>query len=288
MTVLPPPTEILVQKNGTINEVWYRYLSALQTEVNTFNSTVARGFIKGLTLSNNVADATNDIDIAAGAAGADANGYPIMDLSSAFTKRLDAAWAVGSGNGGRMSAAAIANTTYHVWLIKRKDTGVVDVGFDVSATSPTMPTGYHYKRRIGSIVRLAGSIKAFWQNGDVFIWQEDPTTDFSVTAAYPYALTTFTLPTGIMVQPIFTGVLEVSTVGTESILYWSDGRDSGNLTAIGISKVGVDNQRDESSSVGGMFTNTSAQVYVELIVTGSTITFCQLRPKGWIDDRGRD
>jgi hypothetical protein len=162
------------------------------------------------------------------------------------------------------------------------------VGFDVSATSPTLPTGYDYKRRIGSIVRLAGAIKAFWQNGDVFIWQEDPTTDFSVTAAFPYALVTFTLPTGIMVQPIFTGVLEVSTVGTQSILYWSDGRDSGNLTAIGISKVGVDNQRDESSSVGGMFTNTSAQVYVELIVTGSTVTFCQLRPKGWIDDRGRD
>src|SRR3990167_5278425 len=90
-------------------------------------------------------------------------------LTTAITKQLDAAWAVGTNQGGRMSAAAIANTTYHVPLIKRVDTGVVDVGLDVSATAPTLPTNYTKFRRIGSILREAGAIVAFSQIGDEFL-----------------------------------------------------------------------------------------------------------------------
>jgi len=126
-----------------------------------------RGHIYGLTLSNNVTDATNDIDIAAGSA-VDTTGVVSMLLASGLTKRLDAAWAVGTNQGGRMSAAAIANTTYHVFLIRRPDTGVVDVGFDVSPTAPTLPANYTQFRRIGSIKRISGTILAFWQNGRYF------------------------------------------------------------------------------------------------------------------------
>ena len=47
--------------------------------------------------------------------------------------------------------AAIANTDYYVYLIKRVDTDVVDAIFSASATAPTLPTNYTLFRRIGSI-----------------------------------------------------------------------------------------------------------------------------------------
>jgi hypothetical protein len=118
------------------------------------------GYLYGLTISNNVSDATNDIDIAAGEAASDAATPLLLVLGSSLTKRLDAAWAAGTGNGG-LDTGAIANTSYHIWLIQRSDTGVVDALFSASATAPTMPTNYDRKRRIGSIVRSAGAILGF-------------------------------------------------------------------------------------------------------------------------------
>jgi hypothetical protein len=124
------------------------------------------GHIFGLTLSNNTSDATNDIDIAAGAARDDNNAADLV-LSAGITKRLDASWAVGSGNGG-LDTGSIANALYYVWLIKRSDTGVVDVLFSTSASAPTMPTNYDSKRRIGAFYRSSSAIRAFTQKGDRF------------------------------------------------------------------------------------------------------------------------
>lgn len=86
---------------------------------------IPKGYIFDLTLSNNGSDATNDIDIAAGEA-ADRGAADIMVLAASITKRTDAAWAVGSGNGG-LDTGSIDNGTIHHFLIKRPDTGVVDV-----------------------------------------------------------------------------------------------------------------------------------------------------------------
>jgi len=116
-------------------------------------------YIQGLTYSNNGSDATNDIDIAAGAC-VDATGALDMVLSATLTKRLDAAWAVGTNQGG-LDTGSIGNSDYYIWLIKRSDTGVVDALFSTSATAPTMPTNYDYKRLIGWFKRVGGTIVAF-------------------------------------------------------------------------------------------------------------------------------
>lgn len=112
--------------------------------------------IQGLILSNNVADATNDIDISAGAARDSTDTVNIF-LTAALTKRLDAAWAVGSGNGG-LDTGAIGNSDYYLHLIKRSDTGVVDALFSLSHSAPTMPASYDYRRLIGWFKRVGATI----------------------------------------------------------------------------------------------------------------------------------
>lgn len=99
---------------------------------------------------------TTSFSVGAGVAG-DTTFTDMMLLASTFTK-TSAAWAAGTGNGGKMSAAAFAASTwYYVYLLKNPTTGVVDCGFDVSPTSPTLPTGYTLYRIIGA-VKTDGSV----------------------------------------------------------------------------------------------------------------------------------
>ena len=155
----------------------------------------------GLAMSNGT-DATNDIDIAIGAAASDdaaiAN-REIISLTAAITKRLDAAWAVGTGNGG-LDTGAIANTTYHVFVIANPTAGVVDAIFSTSATAPTMPSGYTKKRRIGSIVRASGAILLFTQTATHFVLTT-PVLDGSAVAVNVTAvLQVMSVPLGIKVM----------------------------------------------------------------------------------------
>jgi hypothetical protein len=116
--------------------------------------------ITGLTYANNGSDATNDIDIAVGSCRDSTNSDNLL-LTAALTKRLDASWAVGTNQGGILSGAA-ANVDYYIWLIKRPDTGVVDVGFETTANAtPTLPTDYTKYRLIGWFKRVGGTIVAF-------------------------------------------------------------------------------------------------------------------------------
>jgi hypothetical protein len=119
---------------------------------------VPRLAIQGLTYANG-SDATNDIDIAVGGA-MDATSVRMMVLESAITKRLDAAWAVGNNQGG-LDTGSIADDDYYIWLINRSDTNVTDVLFSASATAPTMPANYNYKRLIGWFKRVSSAIVAF-------------------------------------------------------------------------------------------------------------------------------
>jgi hypothetical protein len=102
-----------------------------------------------------------------------------MRLAAAITKQIDAAWAVGTDAGGLDTGSVGNNTIYGVWLIKRSDTGVVDVLFSTSFTSPTMPTDYDRKRLIAA-VRTDGSanVAAYTQSGDFFQFH-DHWTDIS-------------------------------------------------------------------------------------------------------------
>ena len=137
--------------------------------------------IYGLTYANGT-DATNDIDIAAGGA-MDATGAYWMTLAATLTKQSDVAWAVGSAAGG-LDTGAVGNSDYYIWLIARSDTGVVDALYSLSSTAPTMPANYDYKRLIGWIKRVGGTIVAFdvyeTAGGGIRMMWDSPTLDVNL------------------------------------------------------------------------------------------------------------
>jgi hypothetical protein len=245
-----------------------------------------RGHIAGLTLSNNGSDATNDIDIAVGAATA-GDQSALLVLSSALTKQLDAAWAVGTNQGG-LDTGSIANTTYHVWLIRRPDTGVVDALFSTSATAPTMPTNYTQKRRIGSIRRVAGAIGPFSQVGDRF--SRVPTRDVNANNPGTSAVTaSLSVPSGIIVTAMLNLLLEDTTLTAATYLLVTPLALADSAPSAASFTLGYLNTSGVAWATGNVLvdTNTSAQVRYRLDQSTAD-HFVVIATSGWIDRRGQD
>lgn len=156
-----------------------------------------RGYIDGLILNNS---GTSDfVVIGAGQATADDN-VTAMSLAATMNKHLTA-WSLGTPGGSLDTGAVANNTWYHVFLIRRSDTGVVDVLTSLSATAPTLPAGYDAKRRIGSVkTDGSGNVTPFEQLGDDFEW-DTPVIDLDDTTPLTSAENrTLTVPPGVRVQ----------------------------------------------------------------------------------------
>lgn len=250
-----------------------------------------RGYIDGLILSNNGSDANNDIDIAVGAAASDdaaAADRVMMELSSGLTKRLDANWAVGTNQGGLDTSSEANDTWYYLWLIQRTDTGVVDVLFSTSATSPTMPANYTKKRRIGAVYNnSSGNIRAFKQTGD---W-------FEISGDAVQALNTSTPATTVtaLAMPV-PRVLGVIAVGS-AFCFSTDGVTAKSL------EISSGNAADHTAGAAltalvGTITTLRTSLAFQAVVDASgqikysansatnitVIIWC----RAWIDRRGRE
>lgn len=241
--------------------------------------------ISGLAVSNNGSDAVNDIDIAAGSCISD-DGTTLMTLSGSITKQLDAAWVVGTNQGGR-DTGAISNATWHVWVIKRTDTGVTDVLFSLSPSAPTMPTSYTKKKRIASIIRSGATILAFRQNADDFILSS-PVLDVDSTNPGTAAVlhTLASAPTGIRVKVILN---VVATNGTNNFsLYLSspDSTDMAPSNSVAPLAQWADSSGTETTSAGQVeiWTNTSAQIRTRISASGVADNF-KIATVGWYDPR---
>jgi len=125
------------------------------TASTSYSGPQLQGYYFGLGLTT-AADAANDITVATGAAASDTTNYDLMQLTSAITKQIDAAWAVGNNAGG-LDTGSVGNNTYYIWLIRRPDTGVVDALYSLSSTAPTMPANYTQKRLIGQVTRTSAT-----------------------------------------------------------------------------------------------------------------------------------
>ncbi len=245
------------------------------------------GHLYGLTLSNNGTDATNDIDIAAGTAR-DSTDSANMVLASALTKRLDATWAVGTNEGMLASGAAIADTTYHIFLIKRTDTGVVDIAADTSVTGANVAANtdaaYTLRRRIGSILRESGSIVPFFQTGRYFA-RSVPANSINVTNPGTSAvLRTLAVPVGLKLLAKMAFYFEESaSPGNNAILVTDpDQADTEPSLAAFSIFASILNNGVASATLETM-TNTSAQVRIRQRRSNAN-TFMRGVTHGWTDE----
>ncbi|KAA3504590.1 hypothetical protein DXM27_05090 [Rhizobium rhizogenes] len=255
----------------------------LSVAPSTASGSYLAGFLFGLTLSNNGSDPVNDINITVGHAASDAVLPVLMSLSSPLGKRLDAPWVAGgtpaSANGG-LDTGAITDATYHVWLIQRSDTGVVDALFSLSPTSPTMPASYDRKRRIGSIIRKSGTILGFTQTGNIFDLSAS-VVDRNSTAIVGSSLVALTVPSGIRVQPKMAVTQEQNTTGNIQTKVASAGAVTAPIT---ITKFA--SEAATALVTSGFFTDTSSQIQFEVQSFGGSLNLNVLSTIGWIDDRG--
>ena len=247
-----------------------------------------RGHLSSLILSNNGSDADHDIDIAEGECRDSTNTENLV--LSATTKRIDATWAVGSGNGGLDTGTVANDTWYHVWVIKRTDTGVVDSLFSLNATVPTMPTNYNKKRRIGSVfTNGTANIIGFSQVGDEFLW-DAIVNDYNIQDPGVTATTrTLTVPSGIIVIVIHNFSLIDSTpvqVVNASITSL-DQTDIAPTTITYTVRTSDTPITGNDSSAVNIRTNVSSQIRTRLNVSDIGI-FLEGITVGWIDTRGRD
>lgn len=247
----------------------------------TLNLTQDRQIV-GLTFSNNVADATNDIDIAAGSTISEQG--VLMTLAAGVTRQLDVVY--GTGNGGRFDAA-ISDGWWHVFEISNGTTVSIGMSKSVVPTgTPNYPGGYTNYRRIFSIDRISGVIAQVRQYGNTFK-RAALRNAYNSTAAKPTALTLMHSPVGIVAQPILLITTAPSASSTVLVqLGDGSGASAQELVQNTNSAAGIA-QTYASWINGGFFTNTAGQLHHAVTLSAGTATSVFVDNWGWIDDRGQ-
>lgn len=274
---------VLLRSNGT---AWFAIVAPVST-----STPLPRGYIDGLTLSNNSLDGDHDIDIAPGAARDDSD-QANLPISTTLIKRIDAAWAVGSNNGG-LDTGTVANTTwYHVWLIRRSDTGVVDALFSTSATAPTMPSNYDQKRLRGAVLTdgSANILPFMCRDGEFFEWVTPvlDVNDTSPTASDAGKAYTLSAPPNSMARVNVISAI-TSAGATSSYIRPTDVTDdTPSTTGLPGFSAGV-TSGGASSAIGGsimdVWVDASSQVQGSINTANTDLIIITL---GYCDRRGRN
>lgn len=233
----------------------------------------------GYTLSNDVTSPNTVLDVAVGAVRDSTNAADII-LASALTKTTGT-WASGTGNGG-LDTGTVANSTWYSVFAINNGTSV-DCLFSTSATSPSMPSGYTYKRRIGSFLTDASAhILAYTQVGSKFLWSAPPTDVNSTSLSTSAVAYTLTVPTGVKVDAEFMAFATTSAV-----------------TAVLISSPDVPDIAPDTNSIfdfivttgttpfmpypcANLYRRTSTSATIRSRATGAVSTF-RIRTTGWTE-----
>lgn len=250
-----------------------------QTATSTTQGILALTPNKTITLSNNATDPTNDIDVGAGWFNFDDGSG--QAYYSGGTGQLDIVFGT---NNGMLDTGAIANTTYHLFLIYNPTTLVSKILASTSVSSPTMPSGYTKKARIGSIIRASGAILAFTQSDKRFMHRLNR-LDRSTTLAAPASPTnlSLTVPSGLSIDALVTVyVQELGSVGGAVLVcdpnYTDLNASLTNFSAL-ISTPGG-SQQANTTTLHPIRTNTSAQVNID---GSNTTVSLGVITNGWID-----
>jgi len=102
-----------------------------------------------ITVANGT-DTDHDIDFGAGVFQFDDGSG--QATASVLTKQIDTVWSEGDNQGGLDTGTVAIDTTYFLFAIYNPTTKVSDFLFSASLASPTMPSGYTKKKRIGALI----------------------------------------------------------------------------------------------------------------------------------------
>lgn len=256
-------------------------INSVLTDLASIGFGAIANYLTGYTLSNNATDSVNDIDVAPGVCVNSLNTAMIV-LAASITKRIDSNWSVGTNQGG-LDTGSVTNATYHVFAIKRPDTGVVDALFSLSATAPTLPTNYTLFRRIGSILNDGVGNKQFIQNGDDFLFNT-PSLDVDVSnQGTSEVLRVLRVPTGIKVD----AKIRVRASNASGWVVIISSPDAANLepsaTVTPLSDLGAAGGTADRATLV-VRTDTSGQIRTR---SSASNTDLKIATYGWIDTRGK-
>lgn len=281
-------TNDLLKIRNAADTAWITIGKLSQTNLGL--SAIPRGHLWGMTVSNNGTDATNDLDIAAGACASDdaTDANRVLLNPGALTKQIDAVWAAGNAAGGRISSESLVNGTWHVYAFRRSG-GTDDICFSQSLT-PTLPDSGTNKRRIGSILRESAAIVAFSQNGDEFL-RKTAILDYNTTNPGTSAvLATLSVPTGVSVRALCRALAR-STSATHGVILYSSPDETDQAPSTSAAPLAS----GPNYNVGNadwpqplaLRTNASGQIRFRLSFSDANVTV-RIAPYGWIDTRGRE
>lgn len=230
-------------------------------------ATIMQDYFSGCVMSTAGSSAT--MSIAAGQV-ADSTNAALMSLTA--IAKTTSAWSVGTAAGG-LDTGSIANSTwYHFYVIRRPDTGVVDVVFSTSASSPTLPANYTQYRYIGS-GKTNGSAQwtLFSQVGNDVLWDAAVVSFDAVNPGTSAVTRTVDTPTGVKtLAKLSCGVGGFTTGSLQAVFSSLDVSDQapqvgGTAALTGFNSIGA-----ATASLAWMFaeqevrTNTSAQIRTRL------------------------
>jgi hypothetical protein len=247
---------------------------------------VLRSYLAGLTTSNNSGTPNTKIDVAAGVCADDTNAQMLALAATTLN--------CGTTGANGLDTGSLANSTwYHLFAIGKTD-GTTALLASTSISSPTYPSGYTLKRRIGSF-KTDGSahILGFTQTGDEFhlnaYVQDVSATDPGTSAV---TATLASVPTGVVVRALVRALIKVTSTATSMLLSaLADNDQAPPLYTDDPAAPGYDFINPQGGTMTAqtreILTNTSAQIRYRLSASGadvkvSIVTF------GWIDRRGRD
>jgi hypothetical protein len=184
-----------------------------------------------------------------------------------------------------LDTGSLANSTwYHVNVIGKLD-GTTALLASASFSSPTLPSGYTLKRRIGSF-KTDGSahIITFLQDGDEFRWKSS-VQDISVTNPGTSAVTRTlpSVPSAVRVQAIL-GMVVVNTGGGFAYTLITDLSADDQAPS---STVSDTQQATIGAAIKSVWTNTSQQVRSRHSFSDAS-TGLNINVIGWRDPRGKD
>jgi hypothetical protein len=229
-----------------------------------------------ITIANNATDANNDIDFSAGNFQfSDGSGQALA--TAVMTKRLDATWSAGTGNGGLFSGTKAVNSTYHCYKIYNPTTGAEDSGFllGISGTAPNptsvLPSGYTKFERRGSILTdSSGNIRAFTQTNNRFEYNSN-ITDLNAVLAPSETAIGISVPWGLRTRACMALNLIGSGVGSGFAKVYSH-----NISTSTISSTNATIYASVNVVAGAGYveatTNLSSQIKINAVVTTGSPT----------------